>query len=465
MAGIGFALERMARAGHLTGVSAAYLHSVFLTVGPWIFTALAMAGVSALVDHDNAPELHAFRSLLIYNFMLSLVLSGPIALPLTRFVSDEIHARRVTAISTAFTLGLGIFAFLGLGLVAPIYAFAQGLSPQTKLAATCNFMLIGSCWILAPLLGAINDHKTVSIAFLAALAIAVGATLITRDRDVLTLLTNYNIALTMALALLASRFAQAYGTHFRFERRLLAPYFVYWELPAIGVAYNLGIWIDKIIMWFAAPAAVSHAAGWFPTMPDYDSVMFWAQLTAIPLIAVFFVDIEPDFYRLYRRFYRCFDGKASLREARERMEKLGTFTLRSMVRLLALGAAIALTAILASYPAIEYLGLRASQAGMLRTALIGVVFQTGAMFCLCFLLYFDLRRHALAAAMCFLLLNGALTAAFLPLGQSFYGYGYMIAAIVAFVAALVLLTRQLPWLHYHAFVTNGARSPRDVSSI
>ena len=457
MAGIGFALERLVRKGHLTGISAAYVHATFLTVGPWLFTALAMAGISALVGQTDTKDLWDFRSLLIYNFLFSLVLTGPIALPLTRFVSDELYARRTGAVASALTVGLALFALLGLLIVAPIYMLAPDLSPQTRLAAHTNFMLVGACWVIAPMLSALNGYKTVSFAFLCAMTVAILTTAFTTERTTLALQMNYNVALAAALVLLASRFTRAYGTSFQFERRLFTPYIRYWELPAIGLAYNLGIWIDKIVMWFAAPAAAG-AVGWFPTLPDYDAVMFWAQLTAIPVIAVFFVDIEPDFYRLFRRFYFCFEERASLREAVERMEKLGAFTLRSIIRLLALGVAIALTSIIASYPAIEYLGLRPGQAGMLRVALIGVVFQTTGMFCLCFLLYFDLRRQALAIAALFVLLNGALTAAFLPLGTAFYGYGYFISTLITFIAGLSLIIRELPWLHYHAFVTNNAAS-------
>jgi uncharacterized membrane protein len=78
------------------------------------------------------------------------------------------------------------------------------------------------------------------------------------------------------------------------------------------------------------------------------------------------------------------------------------------------------------------------------------------MFCFVFLLYFDLRRQALLIVSTYALLNTILTLMFLSMGQVFYGYGSMIAAALTFVLAFAILLRELPWLHYHAFVTNNS---------
>ena len=52
-------------------------------------------------------------------------------------------------------------------------------------------------------------------------------------------------------------------------------------------------------------------------------------------------------------------------------------------------------------------------------------------------------------------LNAILTLALLPLGFAYYGYGQMLAAALTFFTAFGILVRELPWLHYHAFVTNN----------
>jgi uncharacterized membrane protein len=94
--------------------------------------------------------------------------------------------------------------------------------------------------------------------------------------------------------------------------------------------------------------------------------------------------------------------------------------------------------------------------GILRNALFGMVFQTSATFCFILLLYLDLRRTALLITTTYLVFNGGLTMLFLPLGSAFFGYGNMLASIIAFSLAFTLLNRELSWLHFHAFITNNS---------
>ena len=102
------------------------------------------------------------------------------------------------------------------------------------------------------------------------------------------------------------------------------------------------------------------------------------------------------------------------------------------------------------------LGLRPSYMSILRISLAAMVFHASAMFCFVFLLYFDLRRAALLIVATYAVLNALLTTALLDAGQPFYGYGSMVAAAITFFLAFTVLLRELPWLHYHAFVTNNS---------
>jgi uncharacterized membrane protein len=258
------------------------------------------------------------------------------------------------------------------------------------------------------------------------------------------------------------RIAREYGSKIVPDWDLVRTAFTRWELPLIGAAYYLGIWIDKLIMWIAAPQGAVRVEGAFQTMPDYDTAMFYAQLTSLPVLAVFFVHVETGFYRLWRGFYGRFEHQVSRREMELAMAKMGRFVISSVFGLFVMLTSMCVLAILVSFVAIDPLGLRASQMGILRSALVGVVCHTSAMFCFIFLLYFDLRRQALFVALTFLFLNGAFTAALLPLGFRFYGLGFTLASAITLVVALGTLSRELPWLHYHAFVTNNP-STKDAS--
>ena len=101
------------------------------------------------------------------------------------------------------------------------------------------------------------------------------------------------------------------------------------------------------------------------------------------------------------------------------------------------------------------LGLRPSYLRILRIALWAMAFHSSAMFCFVYLLYFDLRRQALLVVAIYGIANTALTWLLLPLGQVYYGYGSMIAAAFTFILAFAIILHELPWLHYHAFITNN----------
>jgi uncharacterized membrane protein len=228
-----------------------------------------------------------------------------------------------------------------------------------------------------------------------------------------------------------------------------------WELPAAGAAYALGLWIDKIIMWHAAPSGGLLVAGALQTMPSYDTAMFWAQLSSIPIVAVFFVHVETRFSSLVRAYHKRMQQRASLRELNEISRNIGNHVLSSMFGLFAALALVAGMTIMLSFVFMAQFGLRPAYMGILRASLCSMVFYTSAMFCFTLLLHLDLRRPALQIVLTYLVLNGVLTTAFLPFGPDLYGYGNMIAATVSLLVGFGLVVRELSWLHYHAFITNN----------
>jgi polysaccharide biosynthesis protein PelG len=456
MAGLGFALERMTQGRSLTSTAGAYVYAALLVAGPWIFTVLAIGGIDlAACPTGDCPGLALFRSIIIYNALVSAILTGPIAFVCTRFVSDRIWLKRYESVTFAFVAAQGLFAALALVIAAPFYLFAADLPAPDALAGLQNLMLMGAAWLLIPFLGTIRSYVVVAVAFAAGAVLMVSYVAIRPGSDPLHLLNAFNIGLTVIDLILARRLLQEYGMEIVPDAALARTLRTHWELPLIGLTCALGLWVDKLIMWFAAPMGVTTVGGAFRTMPNYDTPMFWAQLASIPILAVFFVHVETNFFRLSRAFYGSLAQGVSRRDLTRMMSRLSHFVMAKLVGLFIALAAVALIAILISFVVIEPLGLRASQMGILRAALVGMVFQTSSSFCFIFLLYFDLRRHALAVSATYFILNGTLTAALLPLGFPFFGYGNLFASALTFLLAMLILAHELPWLHFHAFVTNN----------
>jgi len=463
VAGIGFTLERMTKGRSLSVAVSAYFSAAFLVAGPWIFTVLAIAGASLVACERQCLEVQIFRSIVIYNSVFSLLVTSPIAFVCTRFVSDRIAAKDYESVTFTLITAIVAFATCAVALGVPFYFLATSLHDTERLVGLQNLMLMGVSWLLVPFLGAIKSVGVTSIAFAAGALVTVGSVYAVADPTAVWLLTGSNLGLCVIDILLVTHLTREYGMRLVPNIDLLHTAIRYWELPLVGITYGAGLWIDKIIMWFGAPAGQLRVADAFLTMPNYDTPTFWAQLAALPAMAGFFVHIETKYFRLCRNFFRLIRERASLRELTQAMSGLAKFAHSSVATLFGTLFIIGVLAILLSFVAIEPLGLRPSQMGVLRNALVGMVFQTSVVFCIILMLYLDLRRSALLVTTAFVILNGALTWALLPFGFTYFGYGNLLASMIDFAIAALLLRRELSWVHYHVFVTNNVALRRPAA--
>lgn len=458
MAGIGFQLRELANRGDILGATRAYGYSTFLVAGPWLFTVLALAGMTlALRPSTSWVEIQTFRSVIIYNFCLSLILTGPVVMLCTRYVADQIYGRSVRQIPFALAASLVAVIALSILIGVAFFGMAADLDPVMALLASANFALISAIWVTVPFLSIIEQYRSVALAFGAGALVAIGVSVAAAPwLDDRAILAVFNLALTVILSLVMRRLRSEYPGDLHREPAFLRFVRHHWELPLIGLLYYLGIWIDKLVLWQINQESVITVAGLIRTMPLYDSAMFKAQLLAIPVFVIFFVHVETRFFLLFRSLYDSFEAHATHRAVQVHMHRVARFVIERLLILLGAMLAIALV-IVAMLPLIyETLGLRAIQTGMFRMGLVGTAFHTTFLLCLVFVLYFDLRRRALMLTLLFCVCNATFTLAFLPLGLGWYGAGYLLAAAIAVVAGVAVLFRELPWLAYHAFVTNNA---------
>jgi uncharacterized membrane protein len=455
MSGINTTIEWMTRQRALTSIVIAYVYAALLVAGPWIFTMLGIVGLSSTGCSEACDQLPLFRSIVIYNSLFSLVVSTPLAFFTGRYISDQLHVNQTRCIFFAFVAAVALFCLITLVTMVPFYMLAATLTGPTRIAAVQNAFLIGISWLLIPFLSVIRAHIAVLVAFGANALSMMALGFLLSDPSAAVLLIGFNAGFAMTDAILIGTLVWRFGRRINFDPTLLTFPPRKWELPMAGFAYAIGIWADKVVMWYGAPGGILEIGGVLRTMPSYDTAMFWAQLASIPVIAVAFVHVETQFSHLVGRFYGRLDRQASLRELTAAMQKLRTCVISSVAMLFVALAIVATMTILLSFVFMSELGLRPTYMSILRIALWAMAFHTSAMFCFAFLLYFDLRRPALLIVSSYAVLNGSLTFLFLPLGQAFYGYGNMVAAAATLLLAFIVLVRELPWLHYHAFITNN----------
>ncbi len=446
----------MTRQRSLTSIATAYIYAALLVAGPWIFTVLGIFGLSYAGCSSPCDQLAVFRSIVIYNSLYALVVTTPLAFFFGRYVGDRLYVGGTASIFFAFVVSLALFCLMAFVTAVPFYVLATDLPPGVKFAAIQNVFLIGVSWLLIPFLGAIRAQTAVLVAFGAnALTMSLLGSLLSNP-SATVLLGIFNVSFAITDTILVGTLVRRFGAGIQPDWTLLRFPPRKWELPIAGFAYASGIWADKVVMWYGAPAGTLSVGGALRTMPSYDTAMFWAQLASIPVIAVAFVHVETEFSELFNRFYSRMEQHATMRELATAVQKLRSCVISSITTLFVALAIVATMASLLSFVFMAELGLRPTYMSILRISLLAMIFHTSSMFCFYFLLYFDLRRPALLIVSIFAVLNLLLTGAFLAAGQAFYGYGIMIAAAVTFVLAFGALLRELPWLHYHAFITNNS---------
>jgi polysaccharide biosynthesis protein PelG len=461
MSHINARIERITYGRALSGIAAGYICAALLVAGPWIFTMLGIAGLSAISCTGPCGQLALFRTIVIYNSMFSLVATSPIAFFAGRHTANQLHAGRTDGMFGLLTCGLVLFCLLALLFAVPLYGASADLDGFTRIAAVQNTLLIGTSWLLIPFLGALRAHSAILLGFGFGAASMAGFGRLLVGPDAGTLLSVFNASFALANAIMAAHLVRRIGSSITLERALPRQIQRMWELPAAGLAYALGIWADKLIMWFGlpwhdAPEGGLAIAGVLRTMPSYDTAVFWAQLASIPVIAVAFVHVETRLRTKFGLLYGRMGIQASLRELTGAVEKIRICVISSIAILFVALTIVAAMAVLFSFVFMGALGLRPIYMSILRISLGAMTFHASAMFCFVFLLYFDLRRQALLIVAAYAILNTLLTMAFLEAGQAYYGYGSMIAAATTFVVAFTVLLRELPWLHYHAFITNNS---------
>ncbi|MGJ4949690.1 exopolysaccharide Pel transporter PelG [Bradyrhizobium sp. HKCCYLS20291] len=449
-------ISDLTRRGTLAAIFGAYSYAAMIVAGPWLFTVLGLSFLSATACDGTCLDLTIFRSVVIYNSMFSLIITSPLAFFAGRYTSRQIYRGSEDHVYYVLVLSLAIFLAVVLLLVVSFYVFGTTLEAIESLASIHTLFLIGCAWLLIPFLGAIRAHNQIIFAFGAGSLAILLFSHIPVDTTVTSLLLSFNGGFTIIDLIMMCVIVRRFGCAIVVDRDLIGELREVWELPLAGFAYALGLWIDKIVMWHLAPSDSLAVAGLFQTMPSYDTAMFWSQLSSIPVIAIFVVHVETRFSARLSAFHRAMQARASLTDLKDLVSDATSLVLSSIVALFGTFTIVAAMMILASVAFMPQLGLRPAYMSILRISLCAMAFYSSAILCFNFLLLMDLRRPALRIVFTFLVLNGALTLAFLPLGPAFYGYGSLFASAASLLVGFRLLMKELPWIHFHAFITNNS---------
>lgn len=455
MAGIGFVLRKLAARDDLAGIFQGYLYSAIISSGPWLFTIITIAALVAIGSNFLYPEeITNFRIIIIYNFAFSLVLSAPVFMIATRYLADLIYAEQVEK-ATGMYLGAMTLMFATQAIiVVPFYFLYVDLQPLERIGAVTNYFLITGIWLASVFITALKDYQSVTRTFAVGMIASFGSTLLlSADFGAAGMLAGFNFGLLIILFSLSARVFAEYPDRPQHAWDFMSYFKKYWPLALGGLMYNLAIWVDKWIMWFA-PEREIHLNGMISN-PDYDAAMFLAYLSIVPALALFTFNIETRFYERYLRFYQDIQNHANYDRIEQNHISIWEAIGQSARSLLILQISIVLIAIFFAPTVLKYLGISLTQLGIFRFGLLGALFHILALFLTVVLSYFDVRKQALAVSTFFFVTNGLFTWYTLSMGFAWHGLGYAASSILTFALAYILVSRHVRNLPYQTFIARN----------
>ncbi|WP_354686284.1 exopolysaccharide Pel transporter PelG [Cupriavidus necator] len=454
MAGIGFELRKMLRRDNLSGMLGAYAYAGIISSGPWILSivGILLIGMLSLPFVVPGSLITQFQVSVTYLIAGSLILTGPMQLSFTRFTSDRLFEKRDHLVLSNYHAVALLVTVLsgGIGLACAVFSFGAQ-SVLYRLLMVAGFVVLSNIWIAAIFLSGMKQYKAIVWTFLLGYAISVGAALALRGHGLEGLLGGFvagQLCLLSGMVTLIYRnyTSRQFMSFEVFERRYAYP-----SLVAIGLLYNLGIWIDKFMFWYS-PSTGQQVIGPLHASIIYDIPVFLAYLAIIPGMAVFLVRIETDFVEYYDAFYNAVRGGSSL-EHIEDMRNTMVQTIRlGLYEIVKVQAIAALLLFVVGAWVLRLLGISELYMPLLYVDVIGASLQVVLLGVLNIYFYLDRRREVLLLTATFVVLNLVLTAATLRLGPAWYGYGFAVSLLVVVALALYLLDRKLDRLEYETYM-------------
>jgi len=442
VAGIGWKLQRMIDRGSLAGTIGAYLTGVAVTSAPWLLTTAVLTSLR-LVARRSGTEFEVIERFLTVVYAVTVVLSAPVHVVVSRFTADRLYDHHVEKIGAplrrATALTLFMFAVTGLVLV-----LLMRLPLPLAVVGAPLCAIIGAQWLMLSVGGGMTSPVVVLRAF------GVGAPLSLLAAWVFDhsfgfgpagYLYGFAAGQLATLGMLVQGVARAVPGRADEAARLLPAFREYRLLAFSALAYYLSIWADKVVVYLVmgGDAAAFYAA-----------IAAIAWFSVIPAFAWIYVQIETSFYQRFRAFYSDIEVGASLKQLKERADRISVEARRilrgaGIVQASASGIAIAAAPIL-----VRAVGLSPDATPLFRMAAIGAAAQMLTLLEVLLLYYFDLRRDALLISTGLLAGETAFTLAAWGAGWPPV-VGYVVACGMTAAAGAILVRRRLSTLVLDTF--------------
>lgn len=454
MAGIGFQLRRILKTDSFFNFLRAYGYAGILSSGPWLLAVFAIVFVSLIKYKypEQASAITQFQTSITYLIAASLTLSGIAQFSFTRFVSDLIFSDQPQRIIPSYCGALLIMLVIALAVALVLDAVFFVHAPTLyRLTMVFSFIVLCANWLSSSLLSGLKAYKAILIIFFIGYSMLVVLGYALFGYGVSGLMVAFFISQVILLAgMMLVLFHQHYSEQliaFDFLER--GRLFV--SLILVGLLYNMGIWVDKVVFWFSASTGV-HIIGPLFASPIYDLPIFFSYLTMIPGMAVFLFRLETDFVEYYDQYYgaiRSGDSLTNIYNYRQQMVAAAYYGILEIAKVQ--GFMIVLM-FLAGKTILEFFGVSVYYAHILNVATIAAALQVILLGLLNLLFYLDKRHQAVWITLFYFVSNLVLTLITIHFGVYYYAYGLAGSILLTSVLAFLLLDYDFRNLEYTTFM-------------
>ncbi len=466
MAGIGFELRRAVHSASFSEAAQGYFYAAIISAGPWIISVVTLAALDVMADaflHQEARTL--FAGVVTHTFATSLITTGVYQMFVTRYLADRLYLARTETLAPTF---VAVFALTSGGQFVLMHLLLghTWLPLEYRLPVVSLYVALCGIWLAMVFLSAARDYLAIVVAYAVGYLVSfVAAVTLGGHFGPSAYITGFASGQVLTLALLIGRVIAEFEHQESFSTAVFAYIRRYPSLIVIGLLYNLGFWIDKIVFWFSPEAM--EVGSYLNLFPLYDTLFFTASLTVVPALAIFIVDVETEFYSWYKRFFRGIEQKRNYAELETAKRGMGASLRASYATLLKLQLAIVLIMTTFLTPVIlTRLQIAESDWYVFRILVLAIGVQLFLTVTVLILLYLDLRGSVMVISGVFLATNLLFTAATIVLPGRLYGCGFLASSLVSLAVALVLLRNRFRQLEYLTFTRQPLVStPEDEPAV
>jgi uncharacterized membrane protein len=453
MAGVGFELRKLLSRESYAGLLGAYGYAGLASSGPWVVSIGGVLAIGLLASGSVQPAYRVTQFLVSVTWLMaaSLLLTGALQLLFARFVADRIYEGQRGRIlpNLLGALVLTVSASGVLGSLVAFRAFDESIACRALLVA--NFVVLCAGWVLVVLLSGVKAYRAVAGLFAAAYLASIGSAAALRPFGLEGLLAGFLVGQAGALFAMLALVLRAFPGERSIRFDFLNPRQAHYELAAIGAVFYFGVWADKGVFWLN-PSTSEQVMGPFRYSVIYDLPIFFAYLSAVPAMAVFFLRLEADFADRCQEFFESLRDGAPLDRLIAVKHGMVACVRRGLLEIAKVQGASLVLVFVAGPAMLRAVHISPLYLRLLYVDAAAVSLQVLFLSILNVLFYLDQRKSALALSAIFCSGNLVLTVLTQHLGPDWYGFGFAGSALVASAAGISILSRKLERLERDTFL-------------